>query len=234
MAWWRESAHGLVAVVAPSTCVGCARRGGVLCPSCAAPLRGPAHPVAPDPCPPGMPPTCAVAAYEDGVREAVVAFKDHGVLALASPLGAALGASVAAVLVGAGAGDPVALVPVPSSPQARRAREVDAVDELARVAARAVRAAGVDVRVRPLLRSVRRRADQAGLGAAHRAVNLAGSMGARRGRSARSPVSRPVVLVDDVVTTGATLCEAARALRVAGIEVLGAATVAATRRRRTG
>jgi predicted amidophosphoribosyltransferase len=41
----------------------------------------------------------------------------------------------------------------------------------------------------------------------------------------------PIVLTDDLVTTGATLAEAARALRAAGGCVLAAATVAATERR---
>ena len=71
----------------------------------------------------------------------------------------------------------------------------------------------------------RRVADQSGLDAAGRSANLAGAL---RASSDLSGV--PVVVVDDVVTTGATLVEAARALRDAGALVRGAAVVAATQR----
>jgi predicted amidophosphoribosyltransferase len=81
-------------------------------------------------------------------------------------------------------------------------------------------------------------ADQAGLGSAERAVNLSGAFEVVPGPAARPrPSDRglgavAVVLVDDVVTTGTTLAEAARALRAAGAEPSAAVTVAATRRRR--
>jgi len=63
--------------------------------------------------------------------------------------------------------------------------------------------------------------DQRNLGIRGRSANLANSMVAQ-------PIKRPVVLIDDVVTTGATLLEARRALMVAGVEVLGFITIAET------
>jgi predicted amidophosphoribosyltransferase len=77
-----------------------------------------------------------------------------------------------------------------------------------------------------VLRPVRRTVDQASLGVAQRAVNRAGSL-----RAAPSAAGRTYLLVDDILTTGATIREAARALRAAGARVVGAAVVARTERR---
>ena len=98
---------------------------------------------------------------------------------------------------------------------------------LARSAARALAVPGRPVRVLPLLRPSRRVGDQSGLDAAARAANLSGAFEVCR----QVPRGTCVVVVDDVVTTGATLAEARRALTAAGIRVHGAATVAATMRR---
>lgn len=71
----------------------------------------------------------------------------------------------------------------------------------------------------------RRVADQSGLSAADRAANLSGALWARYDlRGLR------LIVVDDVMTTGATLAEAARALRTAGAKVPAAAVIAATAR----
>jgi len=89
---------------------------------------------------------------------------------------------------------------------------------------------GTPARSLPVLTQRRRVRDQVGLGVDDRAANLAGALWVPPGWAARLG-GRPCLLVDDVVTTGATLAEAARALRAAGSGPVVAATVAATARR---
>jgi predicted amidophosphoribosyltransferase len=121
------------------------------------------------------------------------------------------------------------LVPAPSAARANRERGLDAGRTLARSAAR--RHSRVDPRpivVRSWLRQRIPVRDQSGLDAGERADNLAGALLARW--PAKPRPRDAVIVVDDVVTTGATLTEAVRALRAAGVDVVGAATVAATTR----
>uniref|UniRef100_UPI00066A55E0 ComF family protein n=1 Tax=Streptomyces sp. SBT349 TaxID=1580539 RepID=UPI00066A55E0 len=117
----------------------------------------------------------------------------------------------------------VRLVPVPSSRAAVARRGHDPVRRAALAAATRLRHEGRAARVCAALRHGREVADQAGLTAGQRAANLAGALAVRRGTVAPGD---PVLLVDDVLTTGASLTEAARAVRAAGGLVLGAAVVA--------
>lgn len=119
----------------------------------------------------------------------------------------------------------ITLVPVPSNPATVRLRGWDTTRGLTVAAARRLRAAGLRVRVDAALRQARPVADQAGLSSSARAANLRGAHAARR-----APPG-PVVIVDDLTTTGASFAEAARALRAAGCQVWGCVAVAGTPRR---
>lgn len=166
-------------------------------------------------------PVVAAAEYAGVWRACLVAYKERRSWRLSRPLGAALAWASAGLLRDAG---PVLLVPVPSSAATVRERGEDVTWRLAREASGLLRRAGVDARAERVLRHARAVGDQSHLDVDARERNLAGSMTARGGTT-------PVIAVDDIVTTGATLREAVRALGASGTPVLGAAVVAATRRR---
>lgn len=225
---------GAVDLLLGGTCVGCSHPGRPLCASCADLLPTSAVPAWPAPAPVGLVVPWAAAEYAGTVRAMVIAHKEERVLALAAPLGRLLALAATGALRGVEVDGPVVLVPVPSRPGSTRARGHDPTATMTGRAARLLRRAGHDALAVPLLRSRRGVADQAGLDAAARAANLAGSMhvvgGSLRRLAARRPRARFVVC-DDVLTTGATAREAQRALESVGLGVLAVAAVAATRRR---
>ncbi len=123
------------------------------------------------------------------------------------------------------------LVPVPSTAAAVRTRGRDHVRELTSAAVAELRAAGVDAGAVRLLRRRGRIRDSAELSVAQRRANLAGSFVVES--SGAYVAGTQLVVVDDVVTSGATLTEAAGALERAlpGGPVVLAAVVAATPKR---
>ncbi|MFF3678980.1 ComF family protein [Streptomyces sp. NPDC002120] len=228
--WWRE----LAGLVLPVDCAGCGAVRVLVCAGCREALSGAgAGPVRPSPRPWGLPVVRAAAVYDGGVRALLLAHKERGALPLAGVLGEALAGAVLAggpVRAGPAAAE-VALVPVPSARRQVRARGHDPARRIALAAAGRLRRAGVPACVAPVLRLRRAVADQAGLGARQRRENLAGALAVCRD-GARLTDGAEIVLVDDLITTGATLAEAARAVRAAGLsagpgDALRAAVVAA-------
>ena len=153
--------------------------------------------------------------YENAVRAVLLAHKERGALPLARALGRALAGAVRAGTGQVGGPGPLLLVPVPSARRAVAARGHDPARRIALAAAGELRRGGIPAGVVPVLRQRRPVADQSGLGARQRQANLAGALEVVAGGE-RLLAGGRVVLVDDLMTTGASLTEAARAVRAAG------------------
>jgi predicted amidophosphoribosyltransferase len=228
----------LVDLVAVKECAGCGGqplRRSPLCGRCLHVLTGSPRPRQAVLDARGAPRTFAAGHYEDPLRTMLICYKERGRTDLRDPLAVALASAVEPSL--AGVRGPLILVPMPSTRRAVRQRGADTTAQLGQAAARvltlaAAGPAGPAVTVRSIqaLRHSRRVADQAGLDRAERAANLAGAL-RTAGRWRRDLAGADVVLIDDIATSGATLAEAARAVRAGGARVVGAATVAAARLR---
>jgi predicted amidophosphoribosyltransferase len=210
-----------------ASCHGCGQPWWGICPSCRQQLaaRRP-FVTAPIPCPDGFPVTVTSSPYDRLLRRVINAHKERQALILTRLLAERLALSVHALLAHLAyppTASKIVLVPIPSAAGTVRQRGFDATGSMARYAARRLHAQ-YPVAVRGVLTQARSVADQAGLAAGARQQNLSGAFRLRRSISAGAVV----VVVDDLVTTGSSLTEAARVLRRARIPVLGAATVAAT------
>jgi len=239
-----DAGHGAAAwaravwdLAAPVECGGCGRPRVRWCADCAVTLAE--RPLRVRTRADVRVPVWALARHGGPPATAVTAHKDRGRHDLAEPLGAALAAGVEALREAGELADrdvPLALVPAPASPRARRRRGYDHVRRIC--AAVAADLAGSrppsPVAVAPLLEIRGRVADAAGLGAEQRARNLAGRVH-RAGPDARVLASTgapdsvaalldaaaagrvTVLLVDDVVTTGSTLASCCAALSAGGL-----------------
>lgn len=180
------------------TCIGCGELGLHLCPVCLTScLPQESNDV------PGVAKVVAASAYGGWLRDALVDYKNGSrrqVYGLAQVLQRAMLMHVDL--------DSATVVPMPSSPAKIAARGFDTISLLARECMKLQSPAYGEVT--PVLYSSREVADQVGLSAKQREQNVARSMAARRA------VTGTVLVVDDVVTTGSTMSEAARTLRLAG------------------
>ncbi len=199
-----------------ATCPGCAAPSRTVCGACLRALAPAPRAVLEDPVP-----VVAAGAHAGTLREVVIAWKEHGRRGLTPVLAHLAAAAVVSLVDGAPS---VQLVPVPTSRRSRRARGTDVVADLATSTARLLGDVGLDCTTRGLLRMRRQTRDQADLGALERAENLAGAFVADPA-GPTAGASHPVVVLDDVVTTGATLAESVRALHAADHHVVGAVTV---------
>lgn len=192
----------------PRRCAGCGDPGEHLCPRCRRALRTPPQRIH-TPVDPHVP-VWSLGPYAGPHRRVILAAKEHRHLAVRRLLGPVLAAAVVHLQARGELADAPVLVPAPTRAASARVRGGDPVADVCR-------AAGLPVSV--ALRHGRGTADQVGLGVEGRRRNLSGAL-----ELLRAPRG-PVLLVDDVATTGSTLAAGAGALFAAGCDVVGALVI---------
>ena len=193
-----------VSLVARSVCAGCGAGGATLCPRCEDNLL-PAPPL-----PPVEGSSSALAAwqYAGAARSLVLDLKLSGRRAAARPMAVAVARTI--LRVGTSA---EAVTWVPGRHRDTRTRGYNHAELLGRAVAEVL-----GLNARALLRRRGFRPDQAGLSGADRRRNMEDAFGAR-------PSVGAILLIDDLVTTGATARACTIALRRAGAERVEVAAV---------
>ncbi|HTI76640.1 MAG TPA: ComF family protein [Mycobacterium sp.] len=204
-------------LVLPLECGGCGAPSTRWCPACARELAvRPDQPHLITPRVDAGVPVLSLGRYAGPRRDAIVAVKERGRADLITPLADAMSAGIHQLLAWGVIDTPITVVPAPTRRSAARRRGGDPVTRIARAATE--REAGVEVvqalRLRGLVR------DSVGLSGADRQRNIAGRVRVTK------PVEGAVLVVDDIVTTGATAAESVRVLHIAGAQVAGVLAIA--------
>jgi predicted amidophosphoribosyltransferase len=202
-------------------CSGCSAPGTVLCSECESALK-PAPEVHEYLIHSGLHwlPTAYSGAYRGALRRVLYTYKDHHIPELAFYLSPLLAAAISEVREHIGAGPLLRVVPIPSRTSAIRRRGFDPVHELLRSMG-THQLGGV---LAPWLQDVR------GKGASKRLDRTSRLHASTAAFTVTRNLVRgaEVIIVDDIITTGSTVSEAARTLEKAGARVRGIAAIAHT------
>lgn len=204
-------------LVLPLQCGGCGAPSTRWCDDCAATLMvrpDEPHLAAPR-LDPGVP-VFSLGRYAGPRRRAVVEVKEHGRADLIPVLAGALRAGLIRLLTWGLLGTPLTVVPAPTRAWSARRRGGDPVTRMARAAVADL----PGVAVATALRTRALVADSVGLSTADRQRNIAGRVKAMRA------VTGEVLIVDDIITTGATAAESVRVLQTGGARVAAVLVVA--------
>lgn len=187
-------------------------------------------------------PCMSAGQYKGELAASIIEFKNHGRTELAPLLAKCLLRAVTRAVkeftptAAMGSHAVLYIVPIPSTSAGWRKRGYDPLTLLWEQASLTASLPPGTVHaelLRSRFKAPWKRRLQKGLGRAARRRNMRGSLRLRSAYLSRKrcpPTGAPVLLIDDVLTTGSTLSEASRVLRLAGYNVVGSAVLASAQK----
>lgn len=167
--------------------------------------------------------------YSETAKAIVLLAKENGVKFTRDLVVSELSAAIKVLAKESELTREINLVPIPSSRKARVRRGFDFISQITSTLAKELNKESDSTRffARPILSITKRVVDQSGLTELQRRENLLGAFEVAKPLNSTAPI----IIIDDVITTGSTLREAVRALKERNLTVLGASTACASQRR---
>lgn len=209
----------------PRSCAGCGIAGVVLCSACRHHLREVPHPVVRERALGTK--VFALGPYSDVRRNVILQMKEYNNRAVRPYIAAVVAAGLDHLRVRGELPESFALVPAPTRDRSARLRGGDPIAGLCAEAARILSAAphSPAVAAAPAVRVRSKAPDQSRLSADERWKNMRRAVEVRAGTETVL-AGLPVVIVDDVITTGSTMAATVEKLQVAGAVVRGGLVLA--------
>lgn len=216
--WLSDVFSGLRSLVFPSICVMCESYAADICDQCNLQWSKPPHLLRFDDVP-----TSSVVAYSTQVSSVVLKAKEDGNRVARRLIAETMYRSID-LIVEKSPQLPLLIVPIPSSRRAIRQRGESFLHPIMNNVIDIAHRNSRNWAWKEILIHKKRVRDQAGLNSRERTLNVRGVFAVRD----EVVADRPIIVVDDVITTGATLRNAISALNERKMTVLGASTACAS------
>lgn len=216
-----KSIQSLKELIYPEICLCCGKTGAKICDSCsrywlAKPNRSKVENIW----------LFFVATYDEATSQVILAAKEAGNKDAVRLIARSIASSVSFAIVNLGISQPINLVTIPSQLSAIRRRGRDHIKDLAQEVIIQLNQQDINAICLPILKPIKKIKDQSDLNGLQRKENMNHAFTVKS-----SPISQStVILIDDLVTTGASIQEGVRALSEAKITVDAVVTACAVGR----
>lgn len=216
-----KSIHSLKELIYPNICICCGKTGAKICHNCSKYwLAKPNKSKVENNC------LFFVTTYDETTSPIILAAKELGNMEAVKLIAVSITSSISFAILNLGLSQPIYLVTIPSQLSEIRRRGRDHIEDLVQEVITQLRQQNIDAIFLPILKPIKKIKDQSDLNGLQRKENMSHAFIVKS-----SPISQSaVILIDDLVTTGASIQEGARALAEAKITIDAVVTACAVGR----